>query len=605
MVSDTRRRKRNRPNPYSMERLEEALNLFRRQKPRLLDRGLPFGYLEEFVESGYDLRTRKSDPNDIHCDVDDTDTDDDDYVPGRSSQKKRAAKEPDPNNNKKPKTDGGASLPVILKLPSVKGKELLSNMSDNSSEKTVAARPPPARPASPRPATPPSPLTPKFRSLLDCNRNVSRRLVEESSDEEPEGTRSLLSLDPKHPATRGCKSCWEYNRHCSLLSQPRLYPCNDCRDDHSECDLIVPPRMKRACEACRREKADCSYDSSADNHKAPCQRCRKTKTTCIAGPAGAASSGPDPSSSTSFLFSRPSLPDSNTVNALPSSSGDMILTRNHGNSKWLTKSSEGTVTDQARLESLLARPWNPHASDEESPETIPDPTQHMPSVPSPPGSKVPATKVISTCFAHPINFAYEPPESGGNPCHFCDDFTYGLLGLGRTTVEVIDYGIKEGLVEVDGGHVGKGHEPTRMCTVCAFDRLHIMHCEDRHQIAPLRRYDPVTFDFSAAFSSLTPSQDGKTHAVNPWCSLCPNPAFFGCTALQTTNKFQEPVDPMSPEAKGCGLLLCMTCAELMKTCGSDVPTVLGELVRDQNGDGVRADAVFLMPGNGLYRFYYT
>jgi hypothetical protein len=47
----------------------------------------------------------------------------------------------------------------------------------------------------------------------------------------------------------------------------------------------------------------------------------------------------------------------------------------------------------------------------------------------------------------------------------------------------------------------------------------------------------------------------------------------------------------------------MTCAELMKTCGSDVPTVLGELVGDQNGDGVRADAVFLMPGNGLYRFY--
>lgn len=144
-----------------------------------------------------------------------------------------------------------------------------------------------------------------------------------------------------------------------------------------------------------------------------------------------------------------------------------------------------------------------------------------------------------------------------------------------------------------------------------------MNCAG-HTIAPLEGYDPETFDYDAAFASLVPSPaangssaggngddggSGTPVMKNPWYMLCPNPAFFGCVTAQSVNKFQEPVTPSSPDAVGCGLLLCTNCAKLMQIFHCDVAKVV-KWNRERDGqDGVRADAVYLLPGNDLYRFY--
>ncbi|KAB8276017.1 hypothetical protein BDV30DRAFT_55220 [Aspergillus minisclerotigenes] len=215
--------------------------------------------------------------------------------------------------------------------------------------------------------------------------------------------------------------------------------------------------------------------------------------------------------------------------------------------------------------------------------------------------KHPVTRVIRTSLEHPVIFNYEPPEDGSTPCHWCDNFTYGLLGLGRRTVEVLDFGDGR-YIEIGGGHVAEGHEPSRMCVVCALERVHVMRCV-AHRIVPLKGYDVDTFDLTAAYNSLVPKPGQAPKKINPWCSLCPNPAFFGCGALQAVNKFQEPVDASSQDAIGCGLLLCEKCEGLMRLYQGDLAKVVMKNEETDAAFGTRADAMYLLPGNDMYRSY--
>ncbi|PKY01732.1 hypothetical protein P168DRAFT_274348 [Aspergillus campestris IBT 28561] len=209
-------------------------------------------------------------------------------------------------------------------------------------------------------------------------------------------------------------------------------------------------------------------------------------------------------------------------------------------------------------------------------------------------------RTLTTSLAHPVNFAHDPPDDGSSPCHWCANFIYGLLGLGKRTVQVMDYGNGK-YEEISGEHTVAGHEPSRMCVACALERIHITQCAG-HRIIPLKGYSPDTFDFGAAFKSLTPGIEGPS-MINPWCSLCPSPAFFGCSAIQPVNVYQECVDPCSPDAVGCGLLLCERCEAGMRECGGEFSKVVKRNQQEDADFGSRADVEYILPGNALYRFY--
>jgi hypothetical protein len=204
---------------------------------------------------------------------------------------------------------------------------------------------------------------------------------------------------------------------------------------------------------------------------------------------------------------------------------------------------------------------------------------------------------INTAFSHPIDC--ELGSNCGIPCGFCEDFTFGMFGHGSREVEVIDHGTW--FEEIEGGHREDGQEQTRICNICALERLHILNCAG-HKISLIANLDPRGFDYQKAFNSLNEQKGGggTSQRVNPWCSLCINPAFFQCSTIQIVDMFAEDVDPASPEAEGCGLLLCENCEALMIAHSKDVGRVISAIPETA---GVRADAGFLVAGSDLNRYF--
>lgn len=209
------------------------------------------------------------------------------------------------------------------------------------------------------------------------------------------------------------------------------------------------------------------------------------------------------------------------------------------------------------------------------------------------------TRKITTRWAHPIDFQYPPPDDGTMPCHFCADIKYGMLGLEEKEVEVIDYGPGTGLLEMGGGHRENGVDATRMCCACALGRVHIMNCK-KHSIGVTREYDEVTFDEDAAFRALDEGRDTSTYA---WCFVCPRPAMYRCISLQTHNKLRNTVTPGSEGSVGCGLTLCITCAEYIEEWDFDLESMLRAMEREGYSGSLRADTEFLLRENDLYQGY--
>lgn len=204
---------------------------------------------------------------------------------------------------------------------------------------------------------------------------------------------------------------------------------------------------------------------------------------------------------------------------------------------------------------------------------------------------------IRTAFAHPIDC--ELGNTCGMPCEFCEDFTFGMFGLGLKDVEVIDHGTF--FEEIEGGHREDGHQRTRMCNICALERLRILNCND-HKISQIANSDPRRFDYQKAFDSLKKSNNrkGKEAQITPWCTFCINPAFFRCATVQLVNIFAEDLDPSNPEAEGCGLLLCPNCKILMEKHHKNIAHVIKVI---PVSEGVRADADFLVPRSNLSRYF--
>ncbi|KAF9884888.1 hypothetical protein FE257_000955 [Aspergillus nanangensis] len=361
----------------------------------------------------------------------------------------------------------------------------------------------------------------------------------------------IKKMDPK----KGCTTCWALGVDCLLAKDVFAYPCSFCRDNDMDCELYDPPEWKRACESCRKSKRQCSYAVDAADHNLPCKACRAEEAYCVAGPAKC-----KPESATANVPT----PDGVSLGpglGLASSPTTIAAAASSPN-----KNSGGGVGKSTP--SQLSRP----------------------------------TRTIQTSFAHPINFTYDPPADGTNPCHWCSNFTYGIVGLGKQTVEVTRSARGE-ILEIKGGHVAQGREPSRMCVTCALERIHIMRCSG-HRIVPLKGYTADSFDFDAAYRSLSPDSAGLGfRQINPWCSLCPNPALYGCSAIQTRNKFLELVRSESRDAQGCGLLVCESCEVLMRKFAGDLRKVVKKNEELDAEFGSRADVVFLLPDNDLYQCY--
>jgi hypothetical protein len=206
-------------------------------------------------------------------------------------------------------------------------------------------------------------------------------------------------------------------------------------------------------------------------------------------------------------------------------------------------------------------------------------------------------RTIITAFAHPIDC--ELGNNCGFPCNFCTDFSFGMFGLGVKEIEVIDHGTW--FEELEGGHREDGHEPTRICNVCALERLHIINCGG-HQLTAIPNCDPHTFNIQAAFNSLGRHRlRGRRQPINEWCSFCINPAFFRCSTTQMIDIFANDIeDPSSPEAKGCGLLLCQCCKALMNERRNDIDRVVAAI---PGSTEKRADADFLVNGSDLNKYF--
>jgi hypothetical protein len=225
------------------------------------------------------------------------------------------------------------------------------------------------------------------------------------------------------------------------------------------------------------------------------------------------------------------------------------------------------------------------------------------------------TSRITTPWAHPINFQHQPKVTG-EPCHFCQDFRYGLVGLGTTTtVEVAwDHGEKN-YIEISGGHFGTGKETTRMCTACALERLRIRFCgyghdkgKERDQGKKICTHNHTLIEMPTWRAlGVTRNQQWtkqlqmkRTEAgylaqpVMPPCHLCHTPATYRCDTVQKRNLALQPLEGTIGK-HSCGLRVCDGCKDNVEGCG-------GQWVRGKVlGMGERADAEFLFEGAGLER----
>ncbi|KAK2756792.1 hypothetical protein FQN54_005238 [Arachnomyces sp. PD_36] len=561
---------------YSRETLDKAIKLFNNAKPDLDDRGLSSSNLQSYL---YDLRDKKQKQVGGAASWIDTD-ESGDYTPASESSRKPLKRFIWNDNN----NDHGGTPKRSRASDEQAG-------SDDGESPTSWPSLPESTPKTPTPLPKRKPTTGGRRSGRISSLNQKGASA----------TRSLLSLAPGAPETRGCKSCWENSHNCSLLENPATYPCQVCRDHKNDCDLIIPPKEKRPCESCKRKGLPCSYGENSAFDR-PCKQCESSRTECIAGPAERKHSKKNfgQGKTSSIGTKDASRPESALLQRLRASA-TQPASQERDISELDSDSTDATTPNVRELtpmtsEGIGTSSRSPSPSFGRRPTAWARPTdtgEYHDRTPRRLGGK---SILIRTPFAHPIDFFHVPPKNGTKPCHWCHDFTYGIQGLGDRDVEVAISPDGEGYVEMKGGHIEQGKQPSRMCGVCALERVHVGNCSG-HAIIPLRNTDEKTFDFEKAYESLKSKKKRGRHArINPWCSLCPNPAFYGCGTIQKFNMFREPA-----EEEGCGLLLCSDCAKAMERCNSDISKAV-QMHRAAHRE-LRADVEFLLPDNDLFKAY--
>ena len=397
----------------------------------------------------------------------------------------------------------------------------------------------------------------------------------------------LADITLGHPAARGCKGCFAKREECPLLEEGSKYPCETCRADDIDCELIIQPARKRACEACSKRRFVCSYREEGSDHAQPCRECAKAGLKCVAGPlSGRTRTGPSldqdqpgrKKGCTQCSRAKKWCSLKNKNPSLPCN-----LCRDNGE-----ECSFEPLKHQARKRRSKTKHRSKVLEEKESTSAAPG------------RQDAKRFRTITTKLAHPINFNYVAKEDDPLFCHWCDDLVHGLLGLGSVEVEVLDNEDGQGLTEVVDGHTAKGHLPSRMCGFCTLDRLKITACKV-HEVKPLADTEPGCFDYDSVIDWMAPGQAAL--APFPWCSICPAPAFFAC-CCETDEIDALGFGQDEAADKGCGLLLCESCAVTLVNEHNGVLEGLIDTLKEEEkegGFGLRADADFLHPKGELLR----
>ncbi|KAM3150119.1 hypothetical protein ABEW05_009583 [Botrytis cinerea] len=249
------------------------------------------------------------------------------------------------------------------------------------------------------------------------------------------------------------------------------------------------------------------------------------------------------------------------------------------------------------------------------------------------------TIIIPTSFAHPLIFNYKrDPMALYPPCDFHSTPFFGLFGYGIRHVTVVPWpsitgaGYEE--LENGWGDSGAGHEATRMCVKCTYERVKILGCIE-HKLRPLEGLDERMRDDRLVRDSVKACEEGmmqgkwmKGSGETPergsradlvwrakWCAVCPRPGDWICKPGDTCDgrrSLSHSTQGSQSHVKGCGLILCDTCYELhgkvQKGGKKGGRIVLGRVIqlarspsrREEYPDGVRADALFLREDGELF-----
>lgn len=445
--------------------------------------------------------------------------------------------------------------------------------------------------------------------------NLRNRLIGTCGVEQHgNGISSIEEITLGHPAARGCKACFDLRFPCDLLLEGSKYPCRACVEDGEECELILQPAQKRACEGCRRRRIVCSYREEGD-HSLPCLKCAESDEKCIAGPkSGRTRTGPSLDQALSQQPKTVPLSWPKFVSCMQSRRNKKRCSlKNKHQAISCNQCHESGIDCTSEPLPPLAADGTPGVHKHNLQQTqVKDQNTKGQKTQSarekPPGERnsnavIAKTKFITTQLTHPVTFNYMPSD-GNSPllCHWCDDMMYGLLGLGAVRVEVIDHQDDQGYTEVKGGHAAQGHLPSRMCGSCTLERLMIAACS-AHDMQPLPGMDAATFDLGSIADYMMPGTAAS--APFAWCSVCPSPAFYGCRQKTAPAEDESEADRvLLGEVDGCGLRLCGSCALKLADEHDGILERLIDRLKLDAGNAefaLRADAEFLLPRGELFR----
>ncbi|KAJ5163993.1 uncharacterized protein N7500_005823 [Penicillium coprophilum] len=488
----------------------------------------------------------------------------------------------------------------------------------------------------------------------------------------------VLAADKVLPM-RECAACQELGMECSLASDPDpfSYPCTTCEVDDVFCVVSPPPKWKRSCELCKgRKKELCSYRFADYDHSQPCLSCRNHGFECVAGPARHPPYAFLSTSEPSEPSSSPKIDSSATSNP-PNGSSELNISEEskpHGrvnspkiefpascspphNNPEIDADETSKRSDQLTSSAINApktqtpernpreiNSWDISAppfsnakpsiidgsklqevieitdSDDDIPKKQGSPIYISDSIESPRHATVSNTIAsqsanihrIWTELAHPVVFLAD------DPCDWCNNFAYGITGLGPRNPEV--WTDENGtIVELQDGHIAEGKEQSRMCVSCTWNRCKIIQCSHNTLNllpAPFSPQDEIqkaaaSTHLRRASEMLSDPENGKDgniyrSPIYEWCSICREPASGSCQTVQPVNIHADVVD-CDEETHGCGLMLCEYCLELTKRFKGDLNAVVAWGRNDSSHPVYhRADMEFILSGaehNTLYKLY--
>lgn len=202
-----------------------------------------------------------------------------------SEQEDNAGKRPRPAVSWTKARQEGVCLPVVLKLSSNRGTELLMHGRNNGMDNW---------PEEPWNSLIDNPLEHEVKDLDPTMKYLLRSKFAEFRRDNENHVKAINNHSSGllrrcqvvnltgHPEGRGCKACYAVGQPCSMLEPDGEYPCTTCCEDGCECEPLIQPKVKRACNSC--DKKACSYLNGGD-HGRPCLQCEYYGFPCIAGPA--------------------------------------------------------------------------------------------------------------------------------------------------------------------------------------------------------------------------------------------------------------------------------------------------------------------------------